>query len=313
MLDRYIHGSITRKSPEADVPIILQDSIENKLGGAANVALNIQSLSGKASLLSVIGDDHVGHEIQSLLDLNTEFISTHIIKEAGRISTSKTRLIADNQHVARIDNESTTDISTKSIELLLTALTDCIQKESIDLVILQDYNKGVLTTDSIKKILAYAKKHNIPVAVDPKNKNFLNYHSCTIFKPNLTELKNAFPTANIELDNPKNLLSLIQENLNPEISIVTLGEKGLLIADRTENLHVYGLSSEKIDVCGAGDAVIAAISLAYTLKWSLMEMAKFANSIGFLSCLRVGVNPVKIQDYDLELPSLNYDIKAQKI
>ncbi len=311
MLDSYIEGSVTRQSPEADVPIILQNNNRHMLGGAANVCLNITSLGAKCSLISAIGMDSTGKRLSDLLAKQTSIITKDILKVDGRITTQKTRIIADGKYIARVDSETTDDLSETDSNLIANKVEELLEKEKIDLLLLQDYDKGVLNNISISKILAVAKKHKLPVSVDPKKKNFRAYQSCSIFKPNLNELASSLKI-NKESKDYALWISNLQQELNSEITVVTLGENGLLIANQKELYHIHGLQADNIDVCGAGDAVIAALSISYCKNLSLKEMGTFANSIGFLSCLKIGVNPVAIEFYKKNRPSLDCDITSLK-
>ena len=188
MLDTYWWGKVDRISPEAPVPVVAVSKKEQRIGGAGNVAINLRSLGATVSMLSVLGKDDDGDQLTKLLAekrVNTKYL----VYSSERITTNKIRIISRNQHMMRLDAEHTNDISTADEEKLLYAFEDFIAAESPDVIIMEDYNKGVLTQNVISKIISLCKKHNIITTVDPKRKNFFAYKGADIFKPNLKEVK----------------------------------------------------------------------------------------------------------------------------
>ena len=184
MIDAYLWGEVNRTSPEAPVPIVEVKKHENRLGGAANVALNLKALGANPILCSVIGTGERGVLFVKLMkesNLSTE----GILSTNKRKTTIKTRVIAENKHQLRIDEEETSPIlqADEFLKLTISLMDD------IDVVILQDYNKGVLTPEIIEGVISSANKKRIPTIVDPKKLNFNSYKNCTIFKPNLAEIK----------------------------------------------------------------------------------------------------------------------------
>ena len=204
MIDSYMWGEISRMSPEAPVPIVAVTKKENRLGGAANVSLNIQALGANPILCSIIGSDHSGNEVLELLK-HQNLTHRGIIQDSSRPTTVKTRIIAEDKHQLRVDEEIETDISSSLEDLLFNKICEILRSEKIDAIVFEDYNKGVLTKSIIEKVIQLGKSNNIPTIADPKTKNFLCYKNITLFKPNLKELKEGL---SIEVD-PTNKTSLV--------------------------------------------------------------------------------------------------------
>ncbi len=183
MVDSYINGTIERMSPEAPVPVVNVISKEQRLGGAANVALNIQSLDAKPIVCAVTGNDESGKTLQNLFRKN-QLSTEGLLKIKTRLTTIKTRVITDNRHVLRLDEETEKEISSAEEKLLFGKISAIIQRQNISVIIFEDYNKGCITESLIKSVVHFAAEKNIPVAVDPKKKNFLAYKNVTLFKPN---------------------------------------------------------------------------------------------------------------------------------
>ena len=294
MIDAYMWGDINRMSPEAPIPILEIAMQENRLGGAANVALNIKSLGATPILFSAIGDDHYGKLYIDLM--NQQYLNCEgIQKISNRKTTVKTRIISNNQHILRIDEEDTTPIDNKSF---LGQLENMIQNQSFDVIIFQDYNKGLLTETLIKKTLQIAKKNGIPTVVDPKKNHFFAYQEVDIFKPNLKEIKeglhvNFDETSETEL--LKNVTKL-RTKIKAKGILLTLSEKGIYFQKEDANYHQEAYERKIIDVSGAGDTVvsIAALALACNLEDHLLM--RIANLAGGLVCEKVGVVPIQRHD-----------------
>ena len=188
MLDVYMKGKVERISPEAPVPIVSVTETFSRLGGAANVAQNLKSLGTSPILCSIIGNDDKANELLNLMS-EQNMTTSGIVQSNERITTRKVRIISNNAQMLRVDTEDTFDLTDKEHNLLMTEIRNIINNEKIDGIILQDYNKGVLTENIIKEVVALANERNIPVGVDPKKKNFLAYKNVTFFKPNLKELR----------------------------------------------------------------------------------------------------------------------------
>lgn len=289
MLDTYWWGSVNRISPEAPVPVVALQKNEVRLGGAANVALNLVALNANTSVISVIGNDADGNTLKSVF--SKEKIDTqYIISSDKRITTNKTRILSRNQQMMRLDAEIITDLDTDTEETLLLNIERYIVEEKPQVIILQDYNKGVLTKNIITKTIALCKQYSVVTTVDPKRKNFFNYMGVDIFKPNLAEVKEGL---NILLDeiNINSLSSIhqqLKEKLQHQISFITLSEKGVFYNNDKEQKIIPTHIRTIADVSGAGDTVIAVASLVYAATKNMHLAAEMANIAGGLVCEEVG-------------------------
>jgi D-glycero-beta-D-manno-heptose-7-phosphate kinase len=289
MLDTYMWGKVERISPEAPVPVVSLESKEYRIGGAGNVALNCQSLGAQVSVLSVIGDDTEGLILQDLFtksNINTGYM----VKSGERITTNKTRIISRNQHMMRLDAEVTKDINEAEEKALLQKTEDFIATVKPQVIIFEDYNKGVLTASLIQKIIALCTKAGVVTAVDPKRKNFFTYKGVDIFKPNLKEVKEGLNLLLEEVTkrHMENIHVELAKLLHHKISFITLSEHGVFYqqGDKAELIasHLRSIA----DVSGAGDTVIAVASLVFAATGDVQLMAEVANIAGGLVCEEVG-------------------------
>jgi len=290
MIDAYMWGKIERQSPEAPIPVVEIEKHENRLGGAGNVARNIKSLGGNPILCSVLGDDYNGKHLKELLE--KENLSTNgILMESGRKTTIKTRVISENKHQLRIDEEQVNYIQLEKVflDLVYSNLLD------VDVIILQDYNKGVLTPFVIESIIQKANKINIPTIVDPKTKNFRSYKNCDIFKPNLKEIKTGY-NMNFDENNMSEISGVTKDLLqmiNAKGILLTLSEKGVCMQTTDNFTNIKAEKRNIIDVSGAGDTVISTAALCLAAKTDLVILSQFANLAGGLVCEKVGVVPIE--------------------
>lgn len=289
MLDTYWWGKVDRISPEAPVPVVAVSKKEQRIGGAGNVALNLQSLGAAVSVISVLGKDDDGAQLTQLFNGNN--INTkYLVQSEQRITTNKIRIISRNQHMMRLDAELTSDISKSEEHQLLYAVENYIAAESPDVIVLEDYNKGVLTENVIANIISLCKQHHVLTTVDPKRKNFFAYKGVDIFKPNLKEVQEGLNilSSSVSVDALKAIHLQLQEKLEHKISFITLSEKGVFY--NAENAaaiiptHIRNIA----DVSGAGDTVIAVASLVYAATKDAGLMADIANIAGGLVCEEVG-------------------------
>jgi rfaE bifunctional protein kinase chain/domain len=275
-------------SPEAPVPIVSNAKKEDRLGGAANVALNLVALGVKTQLFSVIGDDDAGTTLEDLL--KSENIGSGMVKSADRLTTIKTRIIGNNQHILRVDTEQTNEITLAEENLLIEALKTAIEN-GLDAIIFEDYNKGVLSERVITAIIALAKEKNIITSVDPKKTNFFNFKGVTLFKPNLKELKEGlgrdFRFEEFELF--EQAVIDLEAELNNEMTFVTLSEYGVYIKKGIERKLLPAHFRNIADVSGAGDTVIAVATACLAAGMNPQEMANIANLAGGLVCEMSGV------------------------
>lgn len=305
MLDTYWWGVVDRISPEAPVPIVSLQRKETRVGGAANVALNLRALGAPTTLFAVIGKDVEGKELNALL--NAEGINTSYIHETEkRVTTNKVRVMGRNQQMMRLDHEHTNDITSEQEDALLAGFYNYIDTENPSLIILEDYNKGVLTHKIITSVIHYCNLKGIPTAVDPKQKNFLAYKNCTLFKPNLKEVKEGLKVTigDITLQNMNKVHATLNESLQNEISFITLSEHGVYFSNgQDEKLiptHIRNIS----DVSGAGDTVIAVASLVYASSKNMLLAAEISNIAGGMVCELVGTAPINKKDLAAEVVKL---------
>ena len=289
MMDSYLWGKVERISPEAPVPIITLEKKEQRIGGAANVALNIASLGASVSMLSVAGDDDDGKQLRQLLNeknIKTDFL----LSSTKRITTNKTRIISRNQQMMRVDSETTADLGYEDENRLILALQTFIAQEKPNVIILEDYNKGVLTELVIKKTIDLCKNNGIITAVDPKRKNFFAYKGVDIFKPNLKEVKDALNilASGTDVGALDDIHEKLKAQLHHQISFITLSEKGVFYKNGEESAILPSHIRNIADVSGAGDTVIATAALVYAATKNTNLMAAVSNIAGGLVCEEVG-------------------------
>lgn len=289
MLDTYWWGKVDRISPEAPVPVVSVTNREQRIGGAGNVALNVVAMGATASVISVLGKDGDGEQVISLLKENN-IDTSYLLKSDQRITTNKIRIISRNQQMMRLDAEITDMLNKTDESALLLSFEKYIKEEKPHIVILEDYNKGALTTTVIEKIIALCKQHNILTAVDPKRKNFFSYKGADIFKPNLHEAKEGLNIISDEVTD--GLLHKIHQALSAKlehiISFITLSEKGIFYETAGEHRIIPTHIRSIADVSGAGDTVIAVSSVVYAATKDVHLMAEMANIAGGLVCEEVG-------------------------
>jgi D-glycero-beta-D-manno-heptose-7-phosphate kinase len=290
MLDRYYWGSVHRVSPEAPVPVVEVDTESVRFGGAANVANNIQALGGRAFLIGLMGDDHPGEMFKKMLS-DQGLDTGGIVTDSARPTTIKTRVIAAGQHVVRIDNESKQDCP----ELLRTRLIEAVRSNirSLDGIIIEDYNKGVVTRDLIHAVIAAANEHGKPVTVDPKFNNFFEYKNVTVFKPNRREVEEALGGKLKTVVEVERAGKSLLESLNARNILLTRGEEGMSLfqSDGTVT-HFPTTAGEVQDVSGAGDTVIATLTMALVAGGGITESCILANCAGGVVVGAVGIVPI---------------------
>jgi rfaE bifunctional protein kinase chain/domain len=289
MLDTYMWGKVDRISPEAPVPVVSLTKKEYRMGGAGNVALNCRSLGAQVFIFSVTGNDNDAALLEELLNENS-IDTAGLVKSNTRITTNKMRIISRNQQMLRLDNETTADINGEEENLLLQKLQSFIAEYDPDIIILEDYNKGVLTEYVIENVIRLCGEAGVLTAVDPKRKNFFSYKNVTLFKPNLKEVKEAL---NIIADSASvQSLSNVHEELKMqlahEISFITLSEKGVFVGQNGWHKIIPSHLRNIADVSGAGDTVIATAALVYAATQNIQLMAEMANIAGGLVCEEVG-------------------------
>ena len=295
IIDTYLWGEINRMSPEAPVPVVdvAVNQNDSRLGGAANVALNLKQLGAESILCTVIGNDNRGIIFEQLMQEQGLSLEGMLISN-GRKTTTKTRVIANNKHQLRIDEEDTYPIKVEN------QLFNLIEKltHNIDAIILQDYNKGVLTKNIIEKILSLANNKNIPTIVDPKKHNFLSYKNCTLFKPNLKEIKdglNIIEDIN-DFNEIEKTTSKLRDIISAKAILLTLSNKGIFLNTNNGSKLTESTTTNVIDVSGAGDTVVSVAAMCLACNIDLNELAILANIAGGIVCEKVGVVPITNQE-----------------
>ncbi|MCE1167727.1 MAG: PfkB family carbohydrate kinase [Sphingobacteriia bacterium] len=298
MIDAYIFGQVDRISPEAPVPVVSVTKRSSRLGGAANVALNLKAMGATSLLCSVIGLDDRGDDFLKLLK-DENMPVDGILRSKDRLTTTKFRVIGNNVQLLRVDEESTNALTSADELKLFHLFQNLVERYHPDAIIFQDYDKGVLTPGVIGAITAKANEMGLPVTVDPKKKNFRQYKHVDLFKPNLKELREG-----IEMIIPRGdfdaleiAASRIQEEMSLRMVMVTLSENGVYIRSRMsdssyDTLRLPAHRRNIADVSGAGDTVISLATLCLAARCDLVTIARVSNLAGGLVCEEVGVVPV---------------------
>lgn len=294
MVDAYTWGKVNRISPEAPVPVVNVVKRESRLGGAGNVVLNISSLGAKPFVCSVIGDDATGGTLQGILK-EAGLSTAGIIVEKGRPTTIKERVIAGSQQLIRVDSETEAPISAASSAALLAQVKTWLA--DVDVILFEDYDKGVLSEGLIQEIIALAKAQNIPTVVDPKKKNFFAYSGATLFKPNLHELRDGLGLEAGAIV-PASIAKTVADFKAAQSFtglFVTMSERGVYMDFKEDLIQIPAHIRQIADVSGAGDTVISIAACALAAGGSAKQIAELANLGGGLVCESLGVVPIDVQ------------------
>jgi len=293
MLDKYLFGTAERISPEAPVPVVDVHHATARPGGAANVAMNIKAMGATPYLFSVIGNDHDGLLLQDLLE-EAEISCKYVHKADERITTSKMRIMAKQHQMLRIDHELTDALSDETAAQFDNQLMRFLRTQKPDVVILEDYDKGVLSQLRSLAIIDLCNSLEIPVAVDPKKTNFFGYSGCTLFKPNLRELRESLNGAPISTDTQalNAAVKELQSRLAHQITLLTLGESGMYLRHHAKSYRTKAHLRDIADVSGAGDTVISVASLCLAAGMDARTMLEISNLAGGQVCEHAGVVPV---------------------
>jgi rfaE bifunctional protein kinase chain/domain len=302
MIDSYLWGKVDRISPEAPVPVVSLKNRESRLGGAANVALNLKSLGAKTIMCSVVGNDKESETLIQMFEQQNIDVRG-IIHSKDRPTTIKHRILAGSQHLLRIDSETTTPISDNESNELINKVKELALEANV--IIFEDYDKGVLTEKVISELIDFANQNDIPTVIDPKKRNFWHYKNATLFKPNLKELqeglgrdinvKNTVKNTDSNNLSESEIAIAVQElaqKMQLKSVLITLSEYGVYIANETENHKIAAHKREISDVSGAGDTVVSIAGLCMALKLPLKTVAELANLGGGLVCESLGVVPI---------------------
>lgn len=301
MIDSYMWGKVTRISPEAPVPVVAVTKREKRLGGAANVALNIEAMGATPIICSVLGDDDSSKDFQQIMyDANMD--RRGIVISDNRMTTVKSRVIGNNMHIVRVDEENTNPLSALEEDMLLDRINRTVKTLPIDAIIFQDYDKGCITQRIIDEVTAIARRKKILTTVDPKHRNFSLFKNVSLFKPNLKELSEGL---NIDIDDSSeeslmnNLMDaskILHERQNIDIVLTTLSSRGMYACDfrsgQPDAVLIPSCAHDVADVSGAGDTVISVITLCLAAGLTLQESVRCANLAAGIVCGQVGVVPI---------------------
>jgi rfaE bifunctional protein kinase chain/domain len=298
MIDAYLWGHVDRISPEAPVPIVAVKKRANRLGGAANVALNVKAMGATPILCSVIGQDEKADTFIQLMR-EMQMPGGGILKSKNRLTTTKFRVIGNNTQMLRVDEEIDNPLNDDDLRTFLHLIEGIFEKYQINGVIFQDYDKGVITPALIEKVNTMAVKRNIPVAVDPKKRNFSHYKNLKLFKPNLKELREGMGVdfEKHDMENLRKAIRLLHQRQDIEIVLTTLSEEGVFISRKIDDSHweeakLPAHVRSIADVSGAGDTVVSLASLCLALDLPIKTIAAISNLAGGQVCESVGVVPV---------------------
>ena len=301
MIDVYSKGVVERMSPEAPVPIVNIKERFARMGGAANVALNLKALGAEPTVCSVIGNDEAGKNLIQLMQEQGLDVSG-LVSSNRRRTTVKHRVLDGSRQLLRIDEEDTFDLTDVEHSILSLVIRQALDKAPVDVMVLQDYNKGVLTEGMIQEIIALCHERHIPVVVDPKKKNFFAYEGATLFKPNAKELRDGLGVNAETIDELRKAAQSLQERLQCQYLMVTLSEQGVMILRDGEFHHLPAHPRHIVDVSGAGDTVLSVAALCVasfekdacdaSLHPDATTIAAISNLAGGLVCEEVGVVPI---------------------
>jgi rfaE bifunctional protein kinase chain/domain len=285
MVDAYVWGKVERISPEAPVPIVSCVNRESRLGGAANVALNIKSMGANPILCSVVGNDDKGKEFLNLLTAIQQEQSGIVISDHRR-TTVKTRFISDNQHLIRVDEEDTHELADEIEIEFIDHIKNLIDKNNIHAIVFEDYDKGVITKKLIEEITSLANTKEIPILVDPKKRHYQDYKNVTLFKPNFKEFVEG-SNLNLEKGDIEGLFAEaknFQQNMGIDKLLITLSELGVFISNEDTYAHIPAVVREIADVSGAGDTVISVATLCLAAGMEARDIAAISNLAGGIVC-----------------------------
>ncbi len=293
MMDSYLWGRVERISPEAPVPVVSVTRKEMRPGGAANVAINVQAMGATPILCSVVGRDVNGDAFVSMLK-KRKMPVTAIYRSATRHTTVKTRVIGNNHQLLRIDEETVEDMPAADTDGLLAMALKAIRTRKPDVIVFEDYDKGALNRKVIEAVIAAARTAGIPVAVDPKRRNFEWYRRVDLFKPNLKEL-----CEGLKIDLERTDAAALSRAVRPVrkergigLLMVTLSEAGIFYAHNESGKVIPAHVRNVSDVSGAGDTVISVAALCLARKLPPHFIASLSNLAGGQVCEKVGVVPV---------------------
>jgi len=291
MLDRYFRGSVARISPEAPVPVVDVAEESEHPGGAANVAYNLRTLGATPVLIGVVGQDRAGEHLAALLD-GLGIGAGSLVVDSTRPTTVKTRVIAASQHICRIDHEERRAMDSGVLDRLVEAVA--VQLPTLDGLILQDYNKGVVAATLIPRVVEAARAAGVPVYTDPKYANFFEYRNVSVFKPNRKEAEDALKRELHDEGERRSGAMELMDRLACDSVVLTLGPDGMMLAEReAEPVLIPTRARHVADVSGAGDTVIATLAASRAAGATMYEAVVAANHAAGIVCGEVGTVPVE--------------------
>ncbi|MFH2060942.1 MAG: D-glycero-beta-D-manno-heptose-7-phosphate kinase [Pseudomonadota bacterium] len=294
MIDEYLWGSVERISPEAPVPVVCVQKESHTLGGAGNVINNLVAMGAKVTAIGTAGTGKAGQMIFDILD-QLSISTDNIISEPQRPTTRKTRVIASNQQVLRIDREVKKDITDETLKKLVASIEKNIK--DANLVILSDYNKGLVTKELVKETVRLAKKYQVLILADPKSLNFSKYEGVTVLTPNKKEASLA---ANMEIQSDQDLFDAgnkIMEIVKLEKLVITCGKDGMMLFEKNNSpYHIESNAQQVYDVSGAGDSVISILGLGLATGASFIQSAQMANAAAGIVVAKVGTATASIDE-----------------
>lgn len=294
MLDRFIYGTVERISPEAPVPVLRVERETVMLGGAGNVARNVVGLGARATLLSLVGDDSAGHEVQAMIAAETS-LDADLVVEPGRATTVKTRYVSGGHQLLRADRETVRPVGALGLSRLLGAFEAAL--EDHDVVVLSDYAKGLLSDEALPALISRAVARGVPVIADPKSVDFTRYAGVTLIKPNRKELIAATRLPALHDDEIETAARIVQADTNIPHVLVTRGERGMTLVGPDEALaHLPTRAREVYDVSGAGDTVLATLAAAFAAGATPLAAAHLANLGAGIVVGKTGTAPIRLTE-----------------
>lgn len=291
ILDKYFHGSVTRISPEAPVPVVLKQFEKTVPGGAANVANNLSKLGAKVVLVGIAGNDNNGWLLSSIL--KEENIKTDVVM-GDNPTVTKIRIIGEHQQICRLDVEKDTPVTDKVKEELMETLGRQIRVH--DLVVISDYDKGVVNADSMAFIISEAAKHHVPVIVDPKKKDWKMYKGAYLVTPNLKEFREICHRLQLDDNDLAGSAKYVKDHYRLENLLVTLSEKGMMLIAGNDDHHIETVKKEVFDVSGAGDTVIATLAACLANGYDIRKAVEVANLAAGIVVGKFGTAPVNLEE-----------------
>lgn len=291
ILDKYFHGSVTRISPEAPVPVVLKQYEKTVPGGAANVANNLSKLGAKVMLAGIVGNDNNGWLLSSIL--KEENITTDMVI-GDNPTVTKIRIIGEHQQICRLDVEKDTPHTSKVKDELIEALGRRVRENN--LVVISDYDKGVVNAESTAFVLAEAARHKVPVIIDPKKKDWTMYKGAHMITPNLKEFREICHRLQLDDNDLDGSARYVRDIYKLDHLLVTLSEKGMMLVSKEENYHIDTVKKEVFDVSGAGDTVIATLAACLASGFKPKKAVEIANLAAGIVVGKFGTAPVTLEE-----------------